>query len=491
MTPGRRTILHAGAAVGLLGATGCDGVISWVAKTGGQEFPDEVANTAGANIDPDFHLLSRAAFGPWPGDVARVREMGRDAWIEEQLHPDRINDRLCDLRARRFESLHISAGELLEYKKPVVREELTRATLLRAVYSKRQLLEVMVRFWSDHLNIDTTKDRCAHFKTADDRDVVRKHALGRFRDLIGASALSPAMLVYLDGTENKRRNDDEKPNENYARELLELHTLGVDGGYSQDDVMEAARCLTGWRVRKKWKKGRVVFDASAHDDGEKTVLGRRIGAGGKERDLDRLLDIVCAHPSTARFIATKLCRRFVADDPPAALVAQVAKRFEETDGDIKALLRTILGSDEFQASRGTRLKRPFRFVVSALRAMAADTHAKKPLLRYLERLGQPLFQYPTPDGYSDDPAPWMGTLLWRWNFAFALTGGDMPSVKVDLAAAERALSDIGPPSLERAFSYLVGRAPRDAESSALEAAWRRDRTHAFGLMLSTPAFQRY
>jgi uncharacterized protein (DUF1800 family) len=489
----RRSFVKTGAAAGALVAMGCDPVVSALTRGRGHGVPaGSLAETAALEVDSTFHLLSRAAFGPWPGDVSRVRAMGAEAWVEEQLAPEAIDDGLCDLRARRFESIHAPAGELFEYRKRVVREELTRATLLRAVYSKRQLLEVMVRFWSDHLNIDISKGACAHLKAADDREVIRRHALGTFRELIGASALSPAMLVYLDGEQNRKRTPEEVPNENYGRELLELHTLGVNGGYTQEDVMEAARCLTGWRVRRKWRKGQVVFEPGAHDDGEKTVLGQTIPAGGGAEDLDRLLDIVCAHPSTARFVSAKLCRRFVSDHPPEALVERVSKVFQDSGGEIKELLRAILGSPEFQAARAVRIKRPFRFVASALRAMAADTHARRPLLEYLQRLGQPLFSYPTPDGYPDEPAPWVGTLLWRWNFAVALATGALPGVKVDGQGFKRALADSkGQVSIDRVCSYLLGRAAQAAELEVFESAWKEDKRLAVGLVLSSPAFQRY
>src|SRR5262249_11611084 len=200
-------------------------------------------------------------------------------------------------------------------KKPVLRREITRHTLLRAVYSRRQLFEVMVGFWTDHLNINLEKGDCIYLKPADDRLVIRTHALGRFRDLIRASATSPAMLVYLDGKENKKAGPNDIPNENYARELLELHTLGVHGGYTQKDVLEVARCLTGWRLRTKWRKGTVYFDPHWHDNGEKSVLGHGIPAGGGPADLEQVIDMVCRHPSTARYVATKLVRRFVSEEP--------------------------------------------------------------------------------------------------------------------------------------------------------------------------------
>ena len=436
----RSTSLGAGA----VSLTGCQRIISQLTASFGQSVPEALEPPSSSAIDPDFHLLSRAAFGPWPGDLARLKAMGRAAWIEEQLHPEGISDSLCDLRARRFESLSFSPGDAYEFKKDVLRDELTRHTLLRAVYSKRQLFEVMVEFWTDHLNIDLEKGDCIYLKPSDDREVIRRHALGKFRDLIRASATSPAMLIYLDGASNKvRRHHEDVPNENYARELLELHTLGVHGGYTQTDVREAARCLTGWTFDRKrrpgYRRGQTYFRADWHDDGEKTVLGTRIPAGGGAKDLEQLIDIVCRHPSTARFISEKLCRRLVSATPPETLVEQTAAVFVETQGDIRAVLRSILNSADFFSAPGTLLKRPFRFTVSALRALAADTHApaRSQVVQYLTRMGHGLFQYPTPDGYPDDETPWMGTLMWRWNFSLALASGHLGGARLRRAHGRR------------------------------------------------------
>jgi len=487
----RRQLLAGAAAVSAVGAAGCDPVLSFIARARGEGFgAGPLAETSADTIDPAFHLLSRAAYGAAPGDVERVRRMGAQAWLEEQLHPERIDDALCDLRARRFESLDTPAGELFEYKPELLRQELTRATVLRAIYSRRQLYEVMVGFWTDHLNIDMGKGDCAHLTTAYQREVIRRHALGRFRDLIGASALAPAMLVYLDGTENRRRSASEAPNENYARELLELHTLGVHGGYSQADVMEAARCLTGWQLRRGWGKGRVQFVPAAHDDGEKRVLGTTIAPGGGERDLERLLDLACSHSATARHVAAKLCRRFVAYDPPAELVSEVARVFRDSAGDIRATLRAVIDSDAFRASAGGRLKRPFRFLVSTLRSLAADTHARRPLLAYLERMGQAPFAHPTPDGYPDELAPWLGTLFWRWGLSTALADDAVQGVAIDHGAFARALDSASAnPNPSRVFSYLVGRAVDQDEAATLaETAGQPRQTLA--LVLSSPAFQR-
>jgi len=514
----RRHLLKAAAlSSGAAMLSGCERTISTVSAAFGNATPDHLMVGNGAEIDDDFHLLSRAAFGPWPGDLERLKQMGRKTWLEEQLNHESINDHACDLRAQRFASLRVHPGEAYNWKKPTLRDEITRHSLLQAVYSQRQLFEVMVEFWTDHLNIDLEKGDCIYFKAADDRDVIRKHALGNFHQLIRASATSPAMLVYLDGRSNKVTKAKPVPNENYAREIMELHTLGVNGGYTQKDIYEAARCLSGWTVNllkdkqgvlKRAAKGQLLpwgepprgvsyFNLDLHDDGEKTVLGHVIKAGGGDGDLDRLVDIVCAHPGTARHIALKLCRRFVSYDPPGSLVQRVAETFSQTMGDIKSTLRVILNSEEFMASRGLLLKRPFRFIVSALRATAADTHAHKPLTDWLHRMGQGLFQYPTPDGYPDEESPWLGTLLWRWNFALALAGGKIQTVELDAKTLQHALEirpqkHDAPPTAEsstKLFAHFTGRKPQAHETEAASSA--SNDAESLGIILASPAFQRF
>ena len=286
---------------------------------------------ASTQIDPVAHALNRWTFGAGPGDYARVAAMGTDAFLAEQLAPEKIDDGLCDRAIARFaECWWEPVGEAYDETDEALPPVLRRVAVLRPVYSQRQLFEVMCEFWSDHFNIDPGKGDCRYNKISDDREVVRTHALGNFRDLLHASALSPAMLWYLDGRANVKRTPEEKPNENYARELMELHTLGVHGGYTQTDVMEVARCLTGWTILAKKDDGfagklfsmprdraKVVFRKEAHDDGAKQVLGQEIPAGLGEGDLDRVIGIVAGHPSTAQFIATKLCVRFISDEPPA------------------------------------------------------------------------------------------------------------------------------------------------------------------------------
>jgi uncharacterized protein (DUF1800 family) len=497
----RRRLLRAGAA-GAAAATlaGCEGAVSAISARLGAGVPGRVPLDSGERPDAAFHLLLRAGFGARPGEAEEVRARGLRDWVEEQLHPGTVDDAASEIRARRFESPHLPPGDAFEFKRPVVLEELARSTLLRAVYSRHRLRETMVHFWTDHLNVDTGKGSVAWLKPTDDREVIRPHALGRLPDLLRASALSPAMLVYLDGKENRVRPGGGRPNENYARELLELHSMGVRAGYSQADVAEAARALSGWHLRegREWKRGTVEFRPADHDDGPKTILGRRIPPGMGERDLDLLLGIVCGHPSTPRFVAWKLCRRLVADDPPPALVERAAAAFRSSGLEIRALVRSILLSPEFAAAAGAKVKRPFHFVVGALRALAADTHAAPGLLAFLGRMGQAPFQHPTPDGPPDEPEPWMGTLLWRWNFALALPAGRVPGTRVDLGAIVRAAG--GAASVRTAADLaplLLGRRATGPERAAVErhAPGGIDAdpvrfAEGVGLLLASPSFQR-
>jgi uncharacterized protein (DUF1800 family) len=459
-------------------------------------------------IDPVTHALNRMAFGPRPGDYQRIlglasprsesktwhEEETVSAYLEQQLNPECIDDERGELAARRFETLQEPLGELYEYQPDLLHSELMRASLARAVYSERQLYEVMVQFWSDHFNIDPSKGDCKWLKVADDREVIRKHALGKFPKMLRASALSPAMLWYLDGRVNRRGKASDKPNENYARELLELHTLGVHGGYSQQDVMEVARCLTGWTVRstdKKFQIGKVEFNPALHDFGSKEILGEWIAAAPEKlsseareqrgRDeLEQVLQIVARHQSTAQHIATKFCRHFIDDEPPATAVSAVATAFSGSSGDIRTTLRALFATEEFRQTRGNKFKRPFSFVVSALRATGAETDAGPALLDYLLRMGHAPFNYPTPDGYPEPAPPWMGTLLWRWNFAAALSQNRLKGTKIDL---ERLRTNAG--GDEGLIAHLLGRQPVEAERQAYHESGL-----GLALILASPGFQK-
>lgn len=324
--------------------------------------------------------------------------------------------------------------------------DLQRATLLRAVYSERQLYEMTVAFWNNHFSIFSQKDADRYLLPAFDRDVIRPFAFSRFRDLLGATAHSPAMLFYLDNHNSSVLKEypakDGKParktggiNENYARELMELHTLGVDGGYTQKDVEEVARCLTGWSIRKPNEEGLFFFNPANHDNGEKIVLGEKIPANGGIKDGEMVLDILARHPSTAKFIATKLARRFISDNPPATVINRAASVFLKTDGDIRATLRAIITSPEFftAVSYRAKIKSPLEYAAAVIRATGADTNADPQVINSIARMGQPMFGKITPDGYRDYAEQWLSTgqMLERLNFVSAIAANKIKGTKLD------------------------------------------------------------
>ncbi len=505
------------------------------------------------------HVLNRIGFGARPGDVERVRELGVDRYIEQQLHPERIPD--ADMRARLagLTTLSLSASELLaNYQQPLLQArrqrqqaaargnadptmrppmpdaaqqrgnqpflELSQQKVLRASYSDRQLEEVLTDFWFNHFNVDSRKGPVRYMLIEDERDAIRPHVLGRFRDLLGATAKSPAMLFYLDnwmsadpnaqpqqrarGINPRRPNAGRPPrpqqlppapaqqpnamrrglNENYARELMELHTLGVDGGYTQKDVTEVARAFTGWTIENPRARGTFRFEPRMHGDGVKTVLGRRIDAGGI-KDGEAVLDLLARHPSTARFISTKLARRFVSDTPPASLVDRMAARFTAADGDLREVMRTLLTSAEFltPAAHGAKIKTPFEFVVSAIRATGTDLADAQTIVRSLQQLGMPLYQCQPPTGYKDTADAWVntGALVNRMNFAQTLAAG--PSG----GSAERRTTE--PRTTERRATLpgsdpLAGLQVSDATRATISRATTSQQ--ALALTLGSPEFQK-
>ena len=331
----------------------------------------------------------------------------------------------------------------------MVVSDLQRGKFLRAVYSERQLYEVMVDFWENHFSIFANKDADRYLLTSFDRDTIRPFAMGRFRDLLGATAHSPAMLYYLDNwrssvlrpypaTKDRAAGADGGVNENYARELMELHTLGVDGGYTQKDVQEVARCFTGWTIHKPNEIGLFLYRPGLHDNGDKVVLGKKIPASGGIADGERVLDLLATHPSTARFIATKLARRFISDQPPPAVVDRAAAVFLKTDGSIRETLRAIITSPEFfsPAAYRAKLRSPLEYTVAAMRALNTQTDADRSVIDTIARMGQPLFGRITPDGYSDSADQWMssGAMVTRFNFAGALATNRIKGTKLDLTA---------------------------------------------------------
>lgn len=532
-----------------------------------------------------LHVLNRLGFGTRPGDVARVKAIGLDNYINQQLNPQKINDAVADAKIKDLLTLNMTtaqlyekfpqpgqllrqmerrgelpaelaaarenrvkagaepmptqpqAGETMEMQanageakkdadasnenpnprdnqkyRQALREyyqehglqlpqrisaELQASRILRAVYSERQLQEVMVDFWTNHFNVFVGKGADRWFLTAYDRDTIRPNTMGKFSDLLVATAQSPAMLFYLDNFQsvspnapavgagqrmrnqqrgglfggligrNRDREGARQPpsnaqrqrrgiNENYARELMELHTLGVDGGYTQKDVQEVARCFTGWTIfaprgggaaaqarlngpraeMLRENAGKFFFNPRTHDDREKIVLGHKIPAGGGINDGLTVLDMLAHSPATAKFVANKLVRHFVSDNPPAGLVDRVAAIFTKTDGDIREMLRTIFFSPEFNSAVAYRakIKRPFELTISAIRTLGAETTGGPQLHQWIARMGEPLYGFQTPNGYSDLAESWVNTggLLERFNFGLMLASNRIPGTRVDL-----------------------------------------------------------
>ncbi|HYN10484.1 MAG TPA: DUF1800 domain-containing protein [Vicinamibacterales bacterium] len=463
------------------------------------------------------HVLNRVGFGARPGDVERVQQTGLAAYIDQQLHPERVANAAMDARLAEFETLTMDARDLgekfaaadqmrrelqrqqaqqapppvtgdptmtappatpprqppppelrmLQQQAQNITQELMQAKILRAAMSERQLEEVLVDFWFNHFNVFIGKGQVRQYLTDYEQNVIRPHVFGSFRDLLGATAHSPAMLFYLDNfqssspnaavmispemerrlndprlrpeqrrqlmqrLEQMRRPQQQRPqrglNENYARELMELHTLGVDGGYTQKDVIEVARALTGWTIDQPRMGGSFLFRSQTHDATEKVILGAHFPKGGGQEEGERVLDMLAKHPSTARHISFKLAQRFVSDEPPKALVDRAARKFLDTKGDLREVTRVIITSPEFFAAEAYRakVKTPFEFVVSAIRASGATVVNAQPLVQAMQQLGMPLYGCQPPTGYSMTADAWVntGALLNRMNFAVSLVNG--------------------------------------------------------------------
>ncbi len=556
-------------------------------------------NAARMNDDQRaLHVLNRLGFGARPGDLEKVRAIGVEQYINQQLAPEKIKDEVAEAKLKSLPTLNMSTAELYEkfpqpgqllrqleqrgklpaelaaardsraqaqanaagepagagdaktnatamngeantgaktqmdaaalnnppangnpldnqkYRQAVreyymenglqlpqrITAELQASRILRAVYSERQLQEVMVDFWTNHFNVFAGKGADRWLLISYDRDTIRPRALGNFSDLLLATAQSPAMLFYLDNFQSVSpnaqagaglqrraggqrgplaqliRGNDQRPitmtnnpqqqrpqqqarrgiNENYARELMELHTLGVDGGYTQKDVQEVARCFTGWTIfaprgggaamqalmngpradMLRENAGKFFFNPRVHDDGEKIVLGHKIPAGGGIKDGLAVLDILVHQPATAKFVATKLVRHFVSDNPPPALVDRVASAFTKSKGDIRETLRAIFFSPEFNSPEAYRakVKRPFELAISAIRTLGGETNGGPGVHQWIARMGEPLYGFQTPNGYSDSAKSWVNTggLLERLNFGLTLASNRIPGTRVDL-----------------------------------------------------------
>jgi len=343
-----------------------------------------------------------------------------------------------------------------------VAAELTEAKLYRAVLSERQLNEVLVDFWFNHFNVFLDKGADKWLTTSYERDAIRPYVLGKFGDMVKATAKSPAMLFYLDNwtsiAEDKRKRGPGKGkarglNENYSRELMELHTLGVDGGYTQKDVQEVARCFTGWTIEEPNRGGQFRFVGMVHDQGEKTVLGVKIPAGGGIEDGMKVIEILIAHPSTAKFVSRKLAQRFVADEPPQELVDRMAATYSKSGGDLKAVMRTMLESREFLSAGAykAKMKSPLEMVAGALRATGATLTNTMPAAQAIATMGQPLYRKVEPTGYSNNGEEWLNSagLLVRINFAVSLSENKMAGVKIDAERYSAMAKNMGAPEWQR------------------------------------------
>jgi len=596
-----------------------------------------------------LQALNRLGFGPKPGDVERVKEMGLQKWIDQQLRPDSINDSALEARLDHFPTLKMSSSKLVdEFPQPQVaarREgvsieeyrkeqqarmqevmqanrtedgdpnlmngqiqgkfenmdsdanppkgkgqgkgeggfgnqmfnymeihtpqrivaELSMAKVTRAVYSERQLEEEMVDFWYNHFNVFAAKGADRWLITSYERDAIRPHAMGKFRDLLEATAKSPAMMFFLDnwlsadpagwakmqrkqqqgrgmrqqrmggpfgggpfgrprfpqgqpapanGNPNDanakgKQKQDRGLNENYGRELMELHTLGVDGGYTQNDVINVAKAFTGWTIEKPQRDPRFFFNDVLHDHTTKTVLGHQIRGGGI-KDGEEVLDILARDPHTAHHISFEISQRFVADDPPPALVDRMAETFQKTDGDIREVLHTMIYSPEFWSKEAyrTKIKTPFELVVSATRAVGADVDVPFALVQWTNRIGQPLYQCEPPTGYSNKADAWVntGALLNRMNFSLALTGNRLRGTQVNMETllGDRAATDPHA-TLNRAVQALLGGQlsqqtretlemqladPQILQASLDDPVKQVNAAMIAGLVLGSPEFQR-
>jgi len=487
------------------------------------------ASTPAAALADARHVLNRFAFGPRPGEVERVARSGAKRWLEEQLAdppesplleaalvPHRaafappaqlIDDWLGD----GWEADTRTQKELREETKPHYREHLQRlatAELTRDILSQRQLEAVMTDFWANHFNVFAAKGIVRLFEGDYLERAIRPHALGKFSDLLLATARHPAMLLYLDNAESRRAPRGGMAagkrrrglNENYARELLELHTLGVNGGYTQADVQAVARILTGWSVVRINEGGfDYVFRRSAHDRGAKTVLGEEFPRGQDEAEGVRLLQLLARQPATSKHLARRLCARFVADEPPASCVSAATAAYVSSDGDIKEVLRAIIKDDSFwaPAARASKLKTPLELLASAARALSAMPDGSLALANTMTELGEPLLQERVPTGYPDTEPEWAsgGGMLARMSFASDLGAGEVRGLDVPWEETFPKSGDLNE-QVTRFAAGLLGLTPDSRtlrlvqeELTHLEDRAQR-RAAAVALLLGSPDFQR-
>jgi uncharacterized protein (DUF1800 family) len=534
-------------------------------------------NTASlSNVQKAAHLLNRTTFGPTPSDIAMLAQKGEtgiSSWIETQLNPSSIKDMDVERKLKKLPSIWMTNQELmLNYprsgkskksrdksekapKDETPRQmlmELATQKLVRAVESNRQFQEVLVDFWFNHFNVDFNKGQTKYYIASYERDVIRPNVFGKFSDLLKATAKSPAMLVYLDNAMSVKsatsaKNKDKinkKPtskkknkglNENYARELMELHTLGVDGGYSQKDVIEVARIFTGWSVERKDDAGTFLFREYAHDQGVKKVLGIAYPAKGGEAEGLKLLEFLAKQPATAKHISTKLARKFISDSPSPEIIEKLSKVYLETDGNLSSVYREIFKSSEFWSEKNNRskIKKPFHLLVSIVRGLNGsidieEARGFKKLDAILSQLGEPIYRCQPPTGFKDAAEAWVnaGSLVTRIQSALTLADQRNPAVEYDQSffVTELSMANVissNKESLKRLDAMLMASSLREETLSKIadelnvepsvqdEFETKKTRikkmnvkktegekatvntTRLLGLLLGSPEFQRY
>ena len=441
-----------------------------------------------------YRLVHDSTFGFTSSMKSKFDSLGWRGFLDWQLNPDAIDETAVDARLAGYTTLKMPVADLLTIPKggPNPTSELIDAAILRQIYSDRQLFERMVTFWTDLFNIDIQK--VGSLKTVHDREVIRPYALTSYYDLLIWNAHSPAMLRYLDNDASVKAH----PNQNYARELMELHTLGVDGGYTQQDVVEVARCFTGWRwVRdaKSADHGKFWFDAKNHDDGAKTVLGNTIPAKGGIADGRMVLDILAHHPATYKRISTRLCTWLLGYAPTQSLVNSVVAKATSTNWDTKELIRVILGSASVVRGQSLKLKRPLEFIESAIRAVNGDVTNIARVASVAGQAGEIPFEWSPPNGYPDALAYWGELLLPRWNAAFWLMRNELgTTVNIDaLVAGETTPTGIA----NRIDLTLYGGEMPSSDKQLVTTFLKSSSTpaklaaEAFGLAMALPGFQWY
>ena len=443
--------------------------------------------------DAELKLLRRVTNGVTPDDIATINSYGYNGYIDMQLNPAAIDDSACETRLAPYTAIGLPTPQLYALDSNTVQTQVIESTILRAIYSKRQLFERMVEFWTDHFNTDIPS--VGILKVADVRDVLRGNALGSFLGMLNAQAMSPAMINRLNNQQNSRTS----PNQNYAREVMELHTLGVTGGYTHQDIVEVARCFTGWRYNNTTNdptRGTFAFNQNVHDTGTKLVLGHTITSAGVNEGL-LVLRILADQPATHRFVAKKLLRWFIDYEPSDALVADVAEAFRQSSGDIKTVVRRVLAFENLR-SAPPLFKRPFHLIVSGLRAMNANmTRYDSLRFTWLSGMGQIPFNWNPPNGYPHSFEYWGTLVLPRWNFAFSLgIPGNVGGAAIDQAAL-LAGANTAQRIADRIDVLLFGGEMPAVDKANLVTYLRPDPPtttrirDAFGLALASPGFQWY